>query len=706
MAGIFISYRRDDSAPYAGRLYDRLTREFSGDAVFMDIDRIEPGDDFVDVINARLDSCDAVIALIGRSWLTCTDRSGARRLDNPDDYIRKELATALARKARVVPVLVGDAEVPRSVDLPDDLKALSRRHAIELSDTRFHSDVDRLIDALRKSGAPLGISVAGAAPREAELAKSAKDPRQTPETAAEPPPAASPQPVPVQLETAGQQPPAAAQARRAPGKTPGARKALVALATAILLLATGAIFVTSRETIEVPELTGKSRQDARATIEAAGFTVGGESHIEHETAAEGAVVEQNPVAGVQARSRTSVEIKIAAKPRIEVPNVVGEILERAKALIDRSGLVLASAQSQESANQPQGTVLKQSPVAGTRVVKGETVQVVVATRPALLLPDVRGQLVAQAKKTLAGAGMRIGGIEYRKTSERAEGTVLDQRPGPGAKIDGGSTVNLVVAARPLVEVPDLVGTPLGKARALLDKRGLALGEITKAGLHDKDTGEPLVRVQSPSGSTRVETGSMVNLIVADVGVRVPDVKTMSLERARLLLESVGLALGHVRNVKSRAPTGSVVEQAKGPGTLVAKGDAVNLTVAAEPPVKSITMPDFFGMPRGVVVETLRTMGLSRITATQKAPPSNVQIKPDEVWSQTPRAGSPIKPDTPVIITYGGIFEWLTIPGQVTSGDEALAHANAQCPSVCRKNGWKWGGQYGFRDTVRCGCEVY
>lgn len=704
MAGIFISYRRDDSAPYAGRLYDRLTREFSGDAVFMDIDRIEPGDDFVDVINARLDSCDAVIALIGRSWLTCTDRSGARRLDNPDDYIRKELATALARKARVVPVLVGDAEVPRSVDLPDDLKALSRRHAIELSDTRFHTDVDRLIEALRKSGAPLGVSAAGAAPREDELTKDAKDPRRMPETTAEPPPAASPQPVPVQLETAAQ--PSAAEARRAPGKTPGARKALAALAIAILVLATGAIFVITRATIDVPDLTGKSLQDARTAIEAAGFTVGGESHIEHETAAEGTVVEQNPVAGARARSRTSVEIKLAAKPRIEVPNVVGEILERAKGLIDRSGLVLAPAQSQESADQPQGTVLKQSPGAGTRVAKGETVQVVVAARPALMLPDVRGQLLAQAKKTLAAGGMRIGGIEYRRSSERAEGTVLDQRPGPDAKLERGSTVNLVVAARPLVEVPDVVGTPLGKARALLDKRGLVLGEITKAGLHDKDTGEPLVRAQSPSASTRIEAGGTVKLVVAEAGVRVPDVRTMPLERARLLLESAGLALGRVRDVTSKHPTGSVREQATAAGTLVAKGDAVNLTVAAEPPVKSITMPDFFGTPWRVADETLRTMGLSKITATKKEPPRDVRAKAGEVWTQAPRAGSQIKPDTPVIITYAVIYKWFTIPGQVTNGDEARALANAQCSAVCRKNGLKWGGRYVFRDTVSCGCEVH
>ncbi|HEY7556557.1 MAG TPA: toll/interleukin-1 receptor domain-containing protein [Candidatus Binatia bacterium] len=162
MAGIFISYRRDDTAPYAGRLYDRLNKEFDDDHVFMDIDAIDPGEDFVEVINQKLDACSAVIALIGKAWLSAADETGGRRLDNPDDYVRRELAAALARKVRVIPVLVGGAGMPRSDKLPDELMPLSRRNAIEISDTRFHSDVDRLVQALRKALATSAVEKAAA----------------------------------------------------------------------------------------------------------------------------------------------------------------------------------------------------------------------------------------------------------------------------------------------------------------------------------------------------------------------------------------------------------------------------------------------------------------------------------------------------------------------------------------------------------------
>ena len=164
MAGIFISYRREDTAPYAGRLIDRLAREFSDDQVFMDIDNIEPGDDFVQVIDERLATCNVVIALIGREWLRCKDRAGRRRVDNPDDFVRMELARALARKIRVIPVLVADADMPASNDLPEDLKPLSNRHAIELSDARFHSDVGPLIERIHKDLAAAAAAVPAKAP--------------------------------------------------------------------------------------------------------------------------------------------------------------------------------------------------------------------------------------------------------------------------------------------------------------------------------------------------------------------------------------------------------------------------------------------------------------------------------------------------------------------------------------------------------------
>ena len=98
MPRIFISYRRDESTPYAGRLYDRLSASFGSDNVFMDIDTIKPGEDFAAIIYEYIQSCDALIALIGRQWLTSVDDEGRRRLDNPQDFVRLEIAAAIRRK--------------------------------------------------------------------------------------------------------------------------------------------------------------------------------------------------------------------------------------------------------------------------------------------------------------------------------------------------------------------------------------------------------------------------------------------------------------------------------------------------------------------------------------------------------------------------------------------------------------------------------
>ena len=149
-AKLFINYRREDSAPYAGRLYDRLSAHFDSDQVFIDIDQIEPGEDFVEAINRKVGACEIAIVLIGPDWLHLTDAAGKRRLDDKEDFVRMEINAALQRKIRVIPVLVGGARMPRKEDMPEDLAALSRRNAIELSETRFHADVDRLIEAIEK----------------------------------------------------------------------------------------------------------------------------------------------------------------------------------------------------------------------------------------------------------------------------------------------------------------------------------------------------------------------------------------------------------------------------------------------------------------------------------------------------------------------------------------------------------------------------
>src|SRR5881398_1493271 len=155
-AKLFINYRRDDTAPYAGRLYDRLIAHFGEDQVFIDIDQIEPGEDFVEAINRKVATCDIAIVAIGPNWLRATDASGQRRLDDEEDFVRMEIVAALERKIRVIPVLVGGARMPGRHDLPEALAPLSRRNAIELSETRFHADVNRLIEAIEKSFASAG----------------------------------------------------------------------------------------------------------------------------------------------------------------------------------------------------------------------------------------------------------------------------------------------------------------------------------------------------------------------------------------------------------------------------------------------------------------------------------------------------------------------------------------------------------------------
>ena len=114
MGGIFISYRREDSGPYAGRLGDVLSQHFGADQVFRDIDRIKPGERFPSRIEQAVGSCDALLALIGPTWLSITDDAGRRRLDNPDDVLRREIATALGRgdDVLVIPVLVGPTSMP------------------------------------------------------------------------------------------------------------------------------------------------------------------------------------------------------------------------------------------------------------------------------------------------------------------------------------------------------------------------------------------------------------------------------------------------------------------------------------------------------------------------------------------------------------------------------------------------------------------
>ena len=172
MGGIFVSYRRSDSQGEAGRLFDDLVKHFDEHTVFMDVSAIEAGRDFRKAIEEGVTKCGVLLVVMGPEWLNAKDERGARRLDDPADFVRIETAAALRRDIPVIPVLVRSARMPSAEQLPEELKELAYRNCIELTHARWRSDIQLLIDALRRllgdsgqSGTEVGPRTAAASAR-------------------------------------------------------------------------------------------------------------------------------------------------------------------------------------------------------------------------------------------------------------------------------------------------------------------------------------------------------------------------------------------------------------------------------------------------------------------------------------------------------------------------------------------------------------
>ena len=152
MAGIFISYRRDDSAAQARAVWERLCRELGRDQVFMDVDGIDPGDDFTEVIDRQLKGCQVMLVMIGAKWHSVTDAYGRPRLHHQHDFVRYEVATALLRRIKLVPVLIDNAPPPLEEHLPVELHPLLRRQGLEL-DFQRHTEtaLNRLVKVCREA---------------------------------------------------------------------------------------------------------------------------------------------------------------------------------------------------------------------------------------------------------------------------------------------------------------------------------------------------------------------------------------------------------------------------------------------------------------------------------------------------------------------------------------------------------------------------
>lgn len=147
---IFISYRREDTSGESGRLKDKLEQVFGKENIFYDVETLEAGLNFDESIAKALNESKVLLAMIGPHWLKVIDSNGVKRIQKNEDWVRKEIAEALKRNLRVIPILVNGADMPDSQELPEELKELTLRHAQELTSSRWNYDVGELTKVLEK----------------------------------------------------------------------------------------------------------------------------------------------------------------------------------------------------------------------------------------------------------------------------------------------------------------------------------------------------------------------------------------------------------------------------------------------------------------------------------------------------------------------------------------------------------------------------
>jgi TIR domain/PASTA domain len=456
MPVIFISYRREDTGGHAGRLFDRLRERFGRDRVFLDVAGINVGVDFVETLDKAVGSCDVLLAVIGSDWLTCSDKKGRRRLDDPNDFIRAEIAAALKRDVRVVPVLVEGAEMPPTDELPEELKRLTRRQAVELRDSRWDADVESLVAALEEEATH---TMKGLPPRTAprperppHLGDRRRDDR-----------------------LVRQRHDRAEPAGPKEGRKPGRRALLWAIGAAIaVLIAVGvALYLWSR--------------GGPAPVDQVDHEVGLPQVSEPVTTGAG-----EPVATP------------AGEPMVGVPDLVGLSLKQARDRLRESGLAIGRQEAKQTADAPARRVLTQWPSPGKQLDPGAAVDLVYAeplpdTR--IEVPDVVGVDIWQATETLLSAGFEIA--RQKEPSAGVWNKVLRQEPSAGSRVEKRTQVTLVYAPGTTVSIHYAAEADRGTAEGLasflrglglqgteysvlLSNRGLATGKLFYASREQAD----------------------------------------------------------------------------------------------------------------------------------------------------------------------------------------------------------------------------
>jgi beta-lactam-binding protein with PASTA domain len=307
-------------------------------------------------------------------------------------------------------------------------------------------------------------------------------------------------------------------------------------------------------------------------------------------------------------------------PLVTVPNIVGQTQGAATTSITGAGLVVGTVNTASSNTVPSGSVISESPAAGTQVNVGWAINLVVSTGPAqVAVPNVVGQTQGAATTSISGAGLVVGTVNTASSNTVPSGSVISESPAPGTLVNVGSAVNLVVSTGPAqVAVPNVVGQTQGAATTSISGAGLVVGTVGTASSNTVPSGS--VISESPAPGTLVNLGSAVNLVVSTgpAQVAVPNVVGQTQGAATTSINGAGLVVGTVGTASSNTvPSGSVISESPAPGTLVNLGSAVNLvvstgpaqyllTTAANPSAGGTVSPATGNHPSGAVVSLKAT----------------------------------------------------------------------------------------------------
>jgi len=305
-----------------------------------------------------------------------------------------------------------------------------------------------------------------------------------------------------------------------------------------------------------------------------------------------------PVSVVHSRvvmAHTQADVQIGSggtpPPTVPVPNVVGQTQAAATSAITSAGLTRGTVTQQSSTTVASGSVISQSPAAGTSVAKGSAVNLVVSSgAPAptpVAVPNVVGQTQASATSAITSAGLTAGAVTQQSSTTVASGSVISESPAAGTSVAKGSAVNLVVssgAPPPTpVTVPNVVGETQASATSAISAAALTVGAVTQQSSTTVASGN--VISESPAAGTSVASGAAVSLVVSSGApapgqVAVPNVVGQTQAAATSAISGAGFTVGAVAQESSTTvASGSVISQNPAAGADSASGSAVDLVVS-------------------------------------------------------------------------------------------------------------------------------